>query len=140
MTTYCDYAAGAPMRDEALEVYIKFAREQFANASAHHPMAYAARLELDRAHKRAADVLGVDAREIIFTSGGTEADILAIHGVMTLNDRDEIVVSAIEHHAVLHEAERWRKAGKTLHIAPVTSDGIIDLEALRDLVNTNTAL
>lgn len=128
------------MREEALAVYIKFAREQFANASAHHPMAYAARLELDRAHKHAADVLGADAREIIFTSGGTEADILAIHGVMTLSDRDEIVVSAIEHHAVLHEAQRWQANGKKLHIAPVTADGVIDLEALKTLVNERTAL
>ncbi|MCF6228750.1 MAG: cysteine desulfurase [Planctomycetes bacterium] len=140
MTTYCDYAAGAPMRDEAIEIYTTVAREQFANASAHHPMAYAARLELDKYHAKAAKVLGADAREIIFTSGGTEADLLAIHGVMSLSDRDEIVVSAIEHHAVLHEAERWQARGKKLHIAPVTADGVIDLEALKALVNENTAL
>ncbi|MHC4840223.1 MAG: cysteine desulfurase family protein [Planctomycetota bacterium] len=140
MTTYADYAAGAPIREEALEVYSKFAREQFANASAHHPMAYAAKLELERCHQRAAKVLGVDAREVVFTSGGTEADVLALHGVMTASERTELVVSAIEHHAVLHEADRWQGAGKTVHSAPVNSDGVIDLEALRGLVGEKTAL
>ncbi|MDC1143096.1 cysteine desulfurase family protein, partial [Planctomycetota bacterium] len=140
MTTYADYAGGAPMRDEALEVYAKFAREQFANASAHHPMAYVAKRELEKCHKAAAEVLGVDAREIIFTSGGTEADVLALHGVMTASPKSELVVSAIEHHAVLHEADRWKAAGKVVHEAPVNADGVIDLEALRGLVNENTAL
>ncbi|MBX3458796.1 MAG: cysteine desulfurase [Planctomycetes bacterium] len=140
--TYCDYAAGAPCRPEALAVYGEFATQQYANPGAHHPQAYVAKKHLWELHERMGRVLGADPREIIFTSGGTESDILALRGVMdgAKAPRNELVISAIEHHAVLLEAQRMERAGASVHYAPVTPDGVIDLAALRKLVSERTAL
>ena len=139
---YCDYAAGAACRPEAFAAMHDAADRHFANPGAHHPLAYEAKHELEQLHKRAADLLGVDPREIIFTSGGTEADLLALRGVMGMraSGRNELVVSAIEHHAITMEAERLQLEGATVHVAPVGSDGVVDLEALAKLVGSKTAL
>lgn len=139
---YCDYAAGAPCRREALGEIEKYALEQYSNPGAHHPLAYIAKHKLDDLHKRAGACIGADPREIIFTSGGTEGDALALRGMLAnaTGDRRELVVSKIEHHAVLLEAERLEKEGVPVKYAPVTTDGVIDLEALRALVSDKTAL
>ncbi len=139
---YCDYAAGGPPRPEVVEAARRFAFEQFANPGAHHPLAYIARRHLAEQHERAARVLECDPREIIFTSGGTESDILALRGVLELRagDRDELVVSMIEHHAVLLCAEQLQAEGFKVRYAPVTPEGVVDLAALKLLVNDRTAL
>lgn len=139
---YCDHAAGSPCRPEALAAWTEYAQGQYSNPGAHHPLAYIAKKHLYDLHVRAANVLGVDPREIIFTSGGTESDILALRGQLgeATGDRRELVVSAIEHHAVLLEAERLKREGATVHIAPVATDGVIDLAALKKLVGERTAL
>jgi cysteine desulfurase len=87
-------------------------------------------------------VLGVDPREVIFTSGGTESDALALRGMIDNAEgpRRELVVSGIEHHAVLLEAQRLEQEGVTVHYAPVDRLGVIDLEALRLMVSERTAL
>jgi cysteine desulfurase len=139
---YCDHAAGGPCRAEALAAYTEYSAAHFANPGAHHPTAYIAKKHLVELHERAARVLGVDPREIIFTSGGTESDALAVHGVMrnAAPGRNELVVSGIEHHAVLLEAQRLEQQGLTVHYAPVTRDGVIDLDALKHMVTPKTAL
>lgn len=139
---YCDYAAGGPPRAEVFEAMRAHAFTHFANPGAHHPLAYLAKHEMVALHERAARVLGVDSREVIFTSGGTEGDILALRGVMArrANGRDELVVSAIEHHAVLLCAEQLGREGFKVKFAPVTPQGVVDLNALRKLVGEKTAL
>lgn len=139
---YYDYAAGGPCREEALQAMNEFAREHYSNPGAHHPLAYRAKHLLEDLHARAAKTLDVDPREIVFTSGGTEGDVMALRGVMNLrrDDRNELVVSAIEHHAIMEEAERLEREGVTVHRAPVTSDGVVDLDALRKLVTEKTLL
>ncbi|MEZ5992509.1 MAG: cysteine desulfurase family protein [Planctomycetota bacterium] len=139
---YCDYAAGAPCRREALGEIEKYALEQYSNPGAHHPLAYIAKHKLEDLHRRAGACIGADPREIIFTSGGTEGDALALRGMLANanGDRRELVVSKIEHHAVLLEAERLEKEGVPVKYAPVTADGVIDLDALRALVSDKTAL
>lgn len=140
--TYCDYAAGAPCRPEALAAFAEFATQQYANPGAHHPQAYVAKKHLWELHQRMGRVLGADPREIIFTSGGTESDVLALRGVMqnAKAPRNELVISAIEHHAVLLEAQRMERAGARVQYVPVMPDGVIDLTALRKLVSGRTAL
>ena len=139
---YCDFAAGSQCRAEVLEVFNEYATRQYSNPGAHHPLAYVAKKHLWELHERMGRVIGADPREIIFTSGGTESDILALRGVMENANapRNELVISAIEHHAVLLEAERMQQAGTTVHFAPVKPDGVIDLDALRKLVGERTAL
>jgi cysteine desulfurase len=139
---YCDYAAGAPCRPEAIEAFGRYSTEQYANPGAHHPMAYVAKRHLYELHERAARVLGADPREIIFTSGGTESDALALRGTLEAasEGRNELVVSGIEHHAVLLEAQRLEAEGVVVHYTPVTREGVVDLDALRGQVNERTAL
>lgn len=139
---YCDYAAGAPARAEVLSEMERYALEDYSNPGAHHPLAYIARHKMEDLHARAAKVLGVDPREIIFTSGGTESDALALRGVMAKSrePRNELVISAIEHHAVLLEAERLKNEGVTVHLAPVKPNGVLDVEALRGMVSDRTLL
>ncbi|MBK9973174.1 MAG: cysteine desulfurase [Planctomycetes bacterium] len=139
---YCDYAAGAPCRPQVAAEWARFAAHEFANPGAHHPLAYLARRKLMEVHERAASVLGVDPREIVFTSGGTESDALALRGVMKAagQGRNELVVSGIEHHAVLLEAQRLEAEGAVVHYAPVSRDGVVDLAALQHMVGPKTAL
>lgn len=139
---YCDYAAGAPCRPEARAEWAAYAAHEFANPGAHHPLAYLARRKLIEVHERAAIVLGVDPREIVFTSGGTESDLLALRGVMKAagQGRNELVVSGIEHHAVLLEAQRLEAEGAVVHYAPVSRDGVLELDALKHMVGPRTAL
>jgi cysteine desulfurase len=139
---YCDHAAGGTCRPEAIAAYAEYSESQFANPGAHHPMAYVAKRHLYELHERAAAVLGVDPREVIFTSGGTESDALAVHGVMRNAgpERNELVVSGIEHHAVLLEAQRLEQQGVPVHYVPVTPQGVLDVDALRAVVGPRTAL
>jgi len=139
---YCDYAAGSPCRPEVRAEWAAYATHEFANPGAHHPLAYLARRKLIEVHERAANVLGVDPREIVFTSGGTESDLLALRGVMKAagQGRNELVVSGIEHHAVLLEAQRLETEGFVVHYAPVSRDGVLDLDALKHMLNNKTAL
>jgi cysteine desulfurase len=139
---YCDYAAGSPCRREVLDVFNDYALHQYANPGAHHPQAYIAKKHLYELHERMGRVIGADPREIIFTSGGTESDILALRGVMQRAQapRDELVISAIEHHAVLLEAQRMEKAGTKVYYVPVSAYGVLKLDALRAAVSERTAL
>ncbi|MCZ7604989.1 MAG: cysteine desulfurase [Planctomycetota bacterium] len=139
---YCDYAAGAPCRREALAEIEKYALEQYSNPGAHHPLAYIAKRHLEELHKRAGACIGADPREVIFTSGGTEGDALALRGMLANAgpERRELVISKIEHHAVLLEAERLEREGVRVHYAPVNTDGVLDLAELRKLVGDRTAL
>lgn len=139
---YCDYAAGSPCRPQVRAAWAEFAAHDFANPGAHHPLAYLARRKLMEVHERAAAVLGVDPREIVFTSGGTESDALALRGVMKAagQGRNELVVSGIEHHAVLLEAQRLEAEGAVVHYVPVSRQGVVDLDALAGVTGPRTAL
>ena len=103
MTAYLDHAATTPVRPEATEAMLPWLTTRFGNPSGGHAVARAARQAVEDARDELADVLGCLPRELVFTSGGTEADNLAIAGV-----DGRVACSSIEHHAVL-EAVRARK-------------------------------
>ncbi|MHB1884309.1 MAG: cysteine desulfurase family protein [Acidimicrobiales bacterium] len=125
---YLDNAAGTPLRPEVYEAMAPWLTTAFGNASAGHSMGRAARRAVDDARDDLAEVLGAGPAEVVFTSGGTEADNLAISGVAAAArerglDRPVIGCSAVEHPAVL---EPVRAAGGA--VLPVGRDGIVDLE------------
>src|SRR6187431_1295032 len=102
---YLDHAATTPVRSEVLEVMLPFLRESWGNPSSSHRLGRAARAGLDQARREVAEALGAEPNQVIFTSGGTEADNLAIIGA-SLAARDKgrpmrAVVTAIEHKAIL---------------------------------------
>ncbi|MEP7047312.1 MAG: cysteine desulfurase family protein [Ilumatobacteraceae bacterium] len=122
--TYLDHAATTPMRADAVAAMLPFLSEQFANPSGSHRFARQVRKSIDEARDNVAEVLGCKPGEVIFTSGGTEADNTAIFGTL---DRcgGVALCSAVEHHAVLHAVES--RAGRVVGVDPL---GRIDLERL----------
>lgn len=139
---YLDHAATTPMRPEVLEAMLPFLQEQYGNASSIYLIGREARKALDGARDKVAGLIGASPREIIFTSGGSEADNLAIKGVaFALRDRgNHIITSAIEHHAVLHTCEYLKKHGFDITVLPVDSDGLVDPVAVDRAITPKTIL
>ncbi|HEY7273216.1 MAG TPA: cysteine desulfurase family protein [Actinoplanes sp.] len=132
--TYLDHAATTPMLPEAIEAYVATVGT-VGNASSLHAAGRNARRLVEEARERIAAVLGARPSEIIFTGGGTESDNLAIKGLFWSSGRGRVVVSAVEHHAVLDAAD-WLAAheGAVVDRLPVSAAGIIDVDRYRDVV------
>lgn len=139
-----DYAATTPLRPEALEAMQPVLTEVFGNPSGTHELARRAKTLLEEAREDVASVLGCEPREVVFTGGGSEADNLAVKGAARAARRqgaaDGIIVSAFEHHAVLDPAERLAKEGFPVSLAPVTGEGVVDLDALTGMLDDRTAV
>ncbi len=131
---YLDHAATTPLRPEALAAMVPAMHDGVGNASGAHALARAARTALDGARAELAEVAGCEPGELVFTSGGTEADNLAVRGVLGARG-GTVVCSAVEHHAVLHPVEA---AGG--RIVGVDRRGIIDLDALADGLDDDVTL
>lgn len=125
---YLDHAATTPLRPAAREAMLPWLGERFGNPSGAHSVARGARKAIDEARDSLAADLGCAPNEVVFTGGGTEADNLAVQGVVAARP-GSVLCSAIEHHAVLHAVEQ---AGG--HTVPVDRRGLIDLDALEALL------
>jgi cysteine desulfurase len=121
---YLDHAATTPMRPEAVEAMLPYLTERFGNPSGSHTVAREARKALDEARDVAAQCLGAEPGEVVFTGGGTEADNLAILGTHERRG-GRVVCTAVEHHAVLHAC-----AAVGGDVAPVRGDGVVDVSVL----------
>lgn len=132
---YLDYAAATPMDVRVLEAMQPFFAGQFYNPSATYEPALKVAKELQNARAKVAHWLGARPSEIIFTAGGTEANNLAIHGIMQKYPDANIVVSAIEHEAVLKPARQY-----DYREVLVSEQGIVDLEDLRKNIDNQTVL
>ncbi|MFD1860954.1 cysteine desulfurase [Aeromicrobium camelliae] len=139
--SYLDEAATAPVRREVLEAMWPYLTQQFANpASQHEPGKLAARA-LEDARARVAARLGARPSEIVFTSGGTEADNAAIKGVALAAPRGRhVLVSAVEHPAVLESAGWLKRWGFELEEIPVDREGVVSPQSLRELIRPDTTL
>jgi cysteine desulfurase len=132
---YLDHAATTPVRPEVLEAMLPYLTHQaFGNPSSAHRFGRAARAGLEQARREVAQAVGAEPNQVIFTSGGTEADNLGIVGAaLAARDRGGAmcaVVSAVEHKAILAAAHAVCHLGGREVILPVDSGGIVDLEAL----------
>lgn len=134
-TIYLDYAAATPLDAAVLKAMQPYFADKFYNPSATYLAAKAVKTDLDKARAQVASVLGARPAEIIFTAGGTEANNLAIHGIMQQFPEANVLASAIEHESVLQPAHRYQ----TKEIA-VDMYGIIDVNKLRSLVDDKTVL
>ncbi len=141
---YLDYAATTPLAPEALETMLPHLRGPGAvgNASSVHGFGRAARAALDTARESIAALLHADFAEVYFTGGGTEADNLALIGAMQAAppERNHLVTTAIEHHAVLHAAHFLQTQGYAVTLVPADADGLVSLDALADAITERTAL
>lgn len=132
---YLDYAAATPVADDVLAEMQPFFAERFYNPSVTYLPARAVRTAVNDARTIVAQTLGVRSSEVIFTAGGTEANNLAILGVLRKNPNGAVTISAIEHESVLAPAHV-----SDCSVAQVTKLGIIDLDDLRTKITDNTAL
>jgi len=131
---YLDHAASSPLRPEAAEVQDHLARALWGNPTGSHALARRARDHLDDARERLAAVVGCQPGELILTSGGTEADNLAVRGTLAAAP-GRVVCTAIEHHAVLDPVVT---AGGT--VVPVDRRGVVDLDALAEALGDDVTL
>jgi len=134
---YLDYAASAPLRAEALAAMLPLLERPTANPSSQHGQGRAARAAVETAREQVAALVGAAPAEVVFTSGGTEADNLAVKGTLLgrpAQDR-HLVCSAVEHHAVL-DAAAWAEAdaGARVDLAPVDGLGRVDPDRLAGLL------
>ncbi len=134
-SVYLDYAAATPVDRVVLKVMHPYFSDKFYNPSASYDASKEVKKVVELSRSKVAAILGAKASEIIFTAGGTEANNLAIHGVMAEHPNAKLVISAIEHPSIIEPAKRYKK-----EICPVDSTGIINLKALRDLIDDQTVL
>ncbi len=127
---YLDYAATTPLRPQA-KVAVLEALEIYGNPSSVHQHGQAARLLLDDARRSVGECMGVRAERVVFTSGGTEANNLALRGVMAMTPGRVLLVSAIEHDCVRQTAFALREAGVQVEEIPVSEDGGVKLAWLK---------
>jgi len=142
-TIYLDYAATSPLWPEARAAMAPYLDDRYANASSLYAAARETRKAVEEAREIVAAAVGARPDEVVFTSGGTEADNIALQGVAVRarnEGRDVIVVSAIEHHAVLDTARWLGKHGFRVTEVPVDADGVLDVDALADAVDRKTAV
>ena len=139
---YLDHAATTPVRREVFEAMEPFYGPRFGNPSSTHRWGRVARAALDEARERLARCLGAETDEICFTSGGTEADNLAILGPWRARDRHRtaVVTTGIEHKAVLASVHQAAREGAEERFAPVTSQGVVDVDAFGRLLGSDVAL
>ncbi|MFI5261704.1 MAG: cysteine desulfurase family protein [Candidatus Limnocylindrales bacterium] len=142
MAIYLDHAATTPLRAEALEAMMPHLTEQFGNPSSPHGPGRRARAALDEAHERVADALGADAREIVFTSGGTEAINLALKGAAWAAKPygHHLVTTAVEHQATLNAVHLLEKFGFEVTELPVDRYGRVDPDDLASAITDRTTV
>jgi cysteine desulfurase len=142
---YLDNQATTPVDPRVLDAMLPYFREEFGNPhSIQHEMGRRAEAAVERARAEVAALIGAEAREIVFTSGATESNNLAIKGAARFardkHGRDHVVTAATEHKCVLESARRLEAEGFAVTVLPVGRDGHVDLGRLRDALTERTAL
>ena len=140
---YMDYHATTPVDPRVLDAMLPFFTEHFGNpASRNHAFGWEAEQAVDKARKHVADLIGATAKEIIFTSGATESNNLAIKGVaeMYREKGNHIITCVIEHKAVIDTCKKLEKQGARVTYLPVQKDGRINLDDLRAAITDKTIL
>jgi cysteine desulfurase len=146
MRVYLDYNATTPVDPAVLEAMLPYLRENFGNAGSVHTPGQRARAGVDAARESVAALIGAKPSEIVFTSGGTEADNLAILGTVAASpgSRKHVITTSIEHHAVLHSCEEIARQGIEVTVVPVSQkvgpEGVVDPDEIRRTLRPETVL
>lgn len=142
-TIYLDHNATTPVDPEVVEAMLPYLRGTFGNASSVHFAGRDAKVALENSREQIAEFINCQPAELVFTSGGTESDNMAIFGVMRYlkKRRNHLIIAASEHHAVLEPAEHLHEQeGFELDVIPVDKEGFVSPDALRNVVTEKTAL
>ncbi|HXY48202.1 MAG TPA: cysteine desulfurase family protein [Terriglobales bacterium] len=135
---YFDNSATTPLLPEVLEAMLPYFAEHFGNASSIHHHGQEARAAVEQARESVARLLGARPSEIVFTSGGTEADNLAIFGLIKAGDH--VITSTVEHHAVLNAGKHLESLGCEVSYVPVDGRGVVNPDDVRHALRANTKL
>ena len=140
---YMDYHATTPMDPRVFEAMKPYFMETFGNsASRNHSFGWQAEEAVEKSRKQIADLIGATAKEIVFTSGATESNNLALKGVaeMYAEKGNHIITAATEHKAILDTCKRLEKHGIRVTYLPVQANGLVDLEMLKEAITDKTIL
>jgi cysteine desulfurase len=139
---YMDHSATTPVAKEVLEAMLPYFSEKFGNASSLHSFGLEAKEALEASREKVAKLLGARPEEVIFTSGGTESDNLALKGIAYRNREKgkHIITTAIEHPAILEVCRRLETEGFEVTYLPVTAEGLVDPAALEGAIRKDTIL
>lgn len=138
---YLDYAASTPLDPKVLKAMMPYLKNAFGNPSSAHWFGQQARAAIERARETASSFLNVRAQEVVFTSGATEANNLAIQGVVRSRQKPHIVTSQIEHESVLSPCEDLEREGiAEVTYLPVDKEGIVKVEDVKKAIKENTVL
>ncbi len=135
---YLDNNATSPLLPEVFEAMRPYFIEKFGNASSIHQQGQQARAAVEHAREQVAELLNCRAAEVVFTSGGTEGDNLALFGIV--KPGDHVITSSIEHHAVLNSCKRLEDIGCEVTYLPVDAQGLLDPDDVRRAIQPNTRL
>ena len=135
---YLDNNATSPLLPEVFDVMHPYFLEKFGNASSIHQQGQQARAAVENAREHLAELLNCRAAEIVFTSGGTEGDNLALFGLV--DPGDHVITSAIEHHAVLNACKRLQSLGCDVSYLPVDGRALVDPDDVKRAIRANTKL
>ena len=137
-TAYLDNNATSPLLPEVLEAMKPYFGEKFGNASSIHRQGQQARAAVEKSREQVAELLNCRPAEVVFTSGGTEGDNLALFGLA--KPGEHVITSAIEHHAVLNSCRRLEDAGCEVTYLPVDGRAVVDPDDVRRAIRPNTKL
>lgn len=142
MQVYLDNAATTKLDPRVLKKMMPYLEADFANASSIHKLGQKNNLALERARRQVADILGVDPRGVIFSSGASEANNFILRGVMAANSKKgkHLIVSAIEHPSVYQSAKLLEREGYEVDFAPLKLNAQVDLVALEKMIRPDTVL
>jgi cysteine desulfurase len=139
---YLDNAATTPVHPDVAKAMRPFLRDSFGNPSSMHSAGQEARVAVEEARDKVASLIGAGSEEIVFTSGGTEADNFALKGMAYANDggRNHIITSSVEHHAVLETCKFLERLGFTVTCLPVDGSGLVDPDGVKRAITKRTLL
>lgn len=140
-TVYFDHAATTPLDERVLETMMPYLKENYGNPNSAHHLGQKTKVVIEDAREKVASLIGAEPSEIVFTSGGTESDNAVIKGALAVSgNKKEVITSEIEHHAVLHTVEMEKMRGIKPVFAKPDASGKITADAVREMINENTAL
>jgi cysteine desulfurase len=137
---YLDHNASTPVHPEVVDAMTPFFGTQYGNPSSIHSFGREARDAVEAAREAIAAFLGVSSEELVFTSGGTESDNLAIKGIAYARRSGHIITSQVEHHAVLRTCQALERTGYAVTYLPVDGDGLADPDDVRRAIRSDTIL
>jgi cysteine desulfurase len=141
-SVYLDYNSTTPVAPEVLDAMLPYFSREAGNASSIHSPGQRARAAVERARAAVAELLGARPAEIVFTSGGTESDNLAIRGIVAAatGSPKHVISTQIEHHAVLNTCQALERDGVEVTYVPVSAQGVVDPDAIRRALRPETVL